>query len=78
MAGNHAACRGRSTVMDRQVFNGDTAAAGGLIIGIILGSLALNLLGASSSPLPEAASNQPAPRAAGSSLAAAEGAISQR
>ena len=32
--------------MDPRFFTTDAAAAGGLILGIILGSLALNLLGA--------------------------------
>jgi len=42
--------------MDRDLFNADTASAAGLIIGIILGSLALDLFGAAAAgPAPQPA-----------------------
>ena len=55
--------------------NGDTAAAGGLVLGIVLGSLCLDLSGAAERP---AADPQPAARVAGISAAAGSDAISQR
>jgi len=41
--------------MKRRLFNGDTGAAFGLIAGIILGSLALNLSGWAQSTAPQSA-----------------------
>jgi hypothetical protein len=57
--------------MKRPVLNADTGAAFGLIAGIILGSLALNLSGAADPPrsVPDA-SGQSAPRTAAISGAA--------
>jgi len=51
--------------MGRRFFNADIGAAAGLIVGIILGSLALDFAGADSAPAPAPASGQSAPRAAG-------------
>ena len=61
--------------MDR-VFNAHTGAAAGLIVGIILGSLALDLLGAGAPTAPAPRPVQSAAPAAG--IAAASGAVSQR
>ena len=50
--------------MGRRLINADTGAAFGLIAGIILGSLALNLSGAADPPRSGADAVQSAPRAA--------------
>jgi hypothetical protein len=57
--------------MKRHLFNADTGAAFGLIAGIILGSLALNLSGAADPPRSTVDPGvQSAPRAAATSGAA--------
>ncbi len=50
--------------MRRRLINADTGAAFGLIAGIILGSLALNLSGAADPPRSASDGGQSAPRAA--------------
>ena len=50
--------------MKRRLINADTGAAFGLIAGIILGSLALNLSGAADPPRLGPDAGQSAPRAA--------------
>ncbi len=64
--------------MDRDPIGKDTGAAAGLIIGIILGSLALNLYGASRPSAPQVADAQAVPRARGIAPGTAAGSISQR
>ena len=65
--------------MQRRLINADTGAVFGLIAGIILGSLALNLSGAADPPRSGPDAGQPAPRAATISCAAAGAAVeSQR
>jgi hypothetical protein len=56
--------------MKRRLINGDTGAAFGLIAGIILGSVALNLSGWA-----EDAAAQSAPRSAADAWAAATGSV---
>lgn len=61
--------------MKRRLLNADTGAAFGLIAGIILGSLALNLSGAADAPRSAVDSGaQSAPRAAAASGAATDAA----
>ena len=65
--------------MQRRLINADTGAAFGLIAGIILGSLVLNLSGAADPPRSAPDAGQSAPRAATISGAAAGAAVeSQR
>lgn len=72
--------------MDRDLFNADTASAAGLIIGIILGSLALDLSGAAARgpAAPQqtgsiaAAVASPPQSAPATAAVAGNGAISQR
>jgi hypothetical protein len=69
--------------MDPRFLTPDAAAAAGLIVGIILGSLALNLLGAGgyarACQLPAgAAAVQSAPRTAGAAAPIGASSISQR
>ena len=63
--------------MDKRFLTPDAGAAAGLIIGIILGSLAVNVLEARSAQHAEQAAVQSAP-AAGASPAAGTSSISQR